>query len=104
MCCSCRDIAMGSYDACVPLRPPFPVRGGVVGIDRCLRSEITELWRLGVITHNSCCGHNLVTGSIVVHKDSISKMRALGYRAIEHGRPEIFYARYAPPSAFGRGT
>lgn len=79
MACDCVNVGMGTYDNQVVLRPPFPVRGGVAGIDRCIADEIQSLWSAGIITDASCCGHNVAPGFISVADKHISLMEGLGY-------------------------
>lgn len=79
MACDCVNVAMGSYDNQVVLRPPFPVRGGVAGIDRCISDEILSLWAAGIVTQASCCGHNRAPAFIAVADEHITRMEGLGY-------------------------
>jgi hypothetical protein len=89
--CKCVNVAMGSYDNQTALYPPFSPEK-VVGIDNCLLEEIISLWESGIVTLESCCGHNRVKGYILVDKKSIEKMQELGYERSMwyYDRPEIF--------------
>jgi hypothetical protein len=89
--CKCVNVAMGSYDNQTALYPPFSP-DKVVGIDNCLLEEIIWLWERGIVTLESCCGHNKVEGYIAVAEKSIEKMQELGYRQSMwfYERPEIF--------------
>lgn len=53
--CRCKNIEMGSFDNQIRLITP---EGKNVGIDRCIAEEIKELWKSGIRTIASCCGHN----------------------------------------------
>ena len=91
---------MGTYDnQTVVDLPVFMLpyhRYSKVGIDNCILKEIKELWKLKVETIASCCGHNKVKGSIVVHSNSINRMIKLGYenwKDIYPDRPDIFLTK-----------
>lgn len=93
--CACRDIAMGSYANQEVVTPPWSAADPeLVGIDRCILDEIEGLWRIGVMTIESCCGHNVTPGYIAVRAEDVALMRALGYRRssdpLVRDRPEIF--------------
>lgn len=94
--CGCVDVPMGSYANQVALHPPFPVGGGVVGIDRCVAAEIQALWAVGIVTHNSCCGHNVAPPSIMVAADDEGRMRALGYAEWHQFDATMFYPKSVP--------
>ena len=49
-------------------------------VDRCILADVKHLWRLGVKTVCSCCGHgNQDSAFIVVDPDESEKMKELGY-------------------------
>lgn len=76
--CDCKNIKMGSYSNQKVVwancyRNP-------VGIDRCIHIEIRYLWFLGIETIESCCGHNVSGGYIMVpDKTNAEKMISFGY-------------------------
>lgn len=94
--CACVNVGMGTYENQVPLHPPFPVRGGVVGIDRCIADEIQALWALGIETCNSCCGHNTVLPMIIVAEADEARMEALDYSDWRHNDARMFYPKSVP--------
>lgn len=89
--CNCNDVKMGSYDAAIAVPCPRHMENyrqkrldaGLdadwICIDACILKEISELWQKGIITHGSCCGHNLVEPMVNVADESIPAMIALGY-------------------------
>jgi hypothetical protein len=66
-----------------------------VCIDVCIALEISNLWKMGVKTCNSCCGHGKLPASIVVYEESIEKMVELGYELdpFYKNRNDIFLAK-----------
>jgi hypothetical protein len=54
--CDCVDVEMGSYKNQVPMVPFW--KDEPIGIDKCLSSEISDLWDDGIVTTGCCCGHN----------------------------------------------
>lgn len=91
--CSCVDIPMGSYANQEQVQLPWSwTDPDWVGIDRCILDEIEGLWRIGVMTIESCCGHNVTPGYIAVRAADIPLMHGLGYKIDPAltDRPEIF--------------
>ena len=39
-------------------------------LDACIAVAVQELWRRGVVTIGSCCGHGLVSPSVVIEGDA----------------------------------
>lgn len=76
--CKCKNVVPGSYEVAIPVW--YDNRKRVVGIDHCIVLEILELWKREIITIESCCGHNKVTGYIAVDECCIDKMIKLGYK------------------------
>jgi hypothetical protein len=103
MTCRCENVEFGSYDNTVEMIPPFvlyDILGNkkdvwFVSVDTCIASDIGYLWRQGVVTENSCCGHGRVRASVVVHPDSIDKMHELGYGQIPDAEPECTFFLYS---------
>lgn len=87
MACHCVDVAMGSYANQESVITPA---GKLVGIDRCLLAEARSLWEAGIVTIESCCGHNRSRGYIAVAPGSIPAMKSMGYVVEAASRPEIF--------------
>lgn len=78
--CGCPDF--GEYTGMVELIPPhFIQRDDDRGIcvDVCLALEVSNLWKIGVVTTGSCCGHGRLPPSICVRDDYDNKMLSLGY-------------------------
>lgn len=73
--CKCVNIDFGDYSNMEIIE--FDDRR--IQVDKCLVNEITYLLNQGVITIESCCGHNKNTGYIAVDKNSIEIMESLGY-------------------------
>jgi len=78
--CKCKNVEIGSYDNQVELRAPKWSRRGTICVDKCLATEIKELWKMGIRTTGCCCGHNKQQGFIGVSFPYIRKMKNLGYK------------------------
>lgn len=51
-------------------------------IERCILNELKWLWKQGIKTHCSCCGHGLAYNAfITVEKEYKDKMLELGYES-----------------------
>lgn len=100
MTCSCENVAIGSYSGAVELvPPPFLARadGRGICVDVCIALEVSRLWKMGIATTGSCCGHNKAPGFIGVVDSDIPRMKALGYR-VQHnpcrpGDEDSFFPR-----------
>jgi len=79
--CKCIDIEIGSHETQITLLAPSWSSKKYIAVDACLKEEILFLWKNGVITDNSCCGHNKISGFIIVAKESEKIMKALGYKS-----------------------
>ena len=84
--CRCKNVEFGSYDNTVVMKMPFSnfdclgkPKSSLVTIDICIATEIASLWKLGVKTINSCCGHGKICGNVVVADGSISLIKEFGY-------------------------
>lgn len=83
------------------VKVPFPTH---FCCDFCLEDELFQLWRSGVHTIGSCCGHGIMQPYIqVLGGDSVKKMHELGYEELpvdEHGNgvncymPKTFLPKY----------
>ena len=51
--------------------------------DACILYELTELWRQGIKTKCSCCGHGEIDARIAVADECVSAIEALGYERCE---------------------
>lgn len=77
----CQNSKLGQYRCEVKL--PFGKDGQYC--DLCLEAEIHELWKAGVHTISSCCGHGRVPPYIqVLNGESVQKMHELGYIQIKN--------------------
>jgi hypothetical protein len=97
--CGCVNVDFGSYENIVVLWPPpaFGFTRVPLGIDRCIALEILDLWRAGIKTIASCCGHNKQPAIISVFPEHDDWMVAQGYaRCPDH--PNTFYAKSIPLS------
>ena len=89
--CICVNIGMGSTKNQTTIIPFWG--GRPVGIDNCVLPDILALWRQGIRTIESCCGHKKnASGYISVALKDVEKMKALGWReeSPERKRPDIF--------------
>jgi hypothetical protein len=54
-----------------------------VCVDHCIAPVVQALWRAGVLTLNSCCGHNAEAPSIITHLHdadrALTVLREAGY-------------------------
>ena len=57
-----------------------------ISIDPCIYDEICELWKLGIITYGSCCGHNKQESFVNVDESNISKMLEMNYVQNHHDK------------------
>ncbi len=73
--CECVNVEFGDYSNMKILK----LNGKRIQVDSCMVDEITYLWSKGVITIESCCGHNKRRGYIAVDENSIELMESLGY-------------------------
>lgn len=89
--CDCKNIDLGTYEAAVDIWPPWESKK-FISVDVCIIEEVIFLWSKGVVTTNSCCGHNKVQGSVCVSDDSIPIMQKLGYEQGEQSF--IFKTKY----------
>jgi len=48
-------------------------------LDPCIVSEIKELWKAGIITYGSCCGHNKREPMVNVDESNVEQMLSMGY-------------------------
>lgn len=83
--CDCKNIEFGSYgnQIALPYPPHIKKGNGWAAIDRCLLSEILELWFTGITTTGCCCGHNKQAPFIGVIDRDIPEMKRLGYK-VQH--------------------
>lgn len=87
--CHCRNVGIGEFTNQACMEFPFDYnsriysrkRGDIVCIDTCIATEIGYLWRHGVLTINSCCGHQRYSSTVIVAKTSEKKMDDLGYKS-----------------------
>lgn len=94
--CRCKDIEFGSYDACVTVVLPW-AGAKVRGIDACMVPEVAELWRQGIRTVESCCGHNQKHGYVAVEDEFFHQMIALGYAPdLRSGGYAVFLSKTEP--------
>jgi len=41
----------------------------IVCIDECISEQIEMLWRMGIFTRGSCCGHNEADPNVVIESE-----------------------------------
>jgi len=79
--CYCKNIDFGTYENTVSMKcPNIKRKGGWVSIDNCLATVMAFLWKNGIETLNSCCGHQKLETTVIVSEKSIKKMKELGYK------------------------
>lgn len=79
--CFCEDVGFQTYAHVVGMRKPFKDGWDAefVPIDVCIATEIAELWHKGIVTLNSCCGHQKARSSVITPESEVEKMKKLGY-------------------------
>lgn len=89
--CNCKNVKFGEHSNTVKLEVPeiyknkFPnTKYNFIYVDKCISNEIQYLWRKGIVTMASCCGHNIIDGCICVHDDCIEQMKDLGYEVLKN--------------------
>ena len=99
--CNCEEVEMGSYDYQVAMKQHS--NGKSVDIDICLATEIASLWKLGIRTVESCCGHKKTDGYIAVERiEDVNMMLALGYKDLTNKDPDYpifrhcFFPKFRP--------
>jgi len=113
MNCHCKNVSFGDYSNTVTMIAPFDLydilgdkkRDNTAIIDTCIATEIGYLWHQGVQTFNSCCGHQKMRPTVVIEKQSIERMKELGYELVEPegwANPDItFYLKGSVPAPQG---
>lgn len=85
MMCTCKSLCLYTEgDEEVILYPPdnlgiIKITGEpkeAVSVDACIAPVIEHLWKNGIVTLNSCCGHNINPPSIIF-EDNLSQDRCL---------------------------
>lgn len=46
-------------------------------LDACIADTVQELWRRGMPTLNSCCGHNEENPSLVVNREDAERIKSI---------------------------
>ncbi len=94
--CNCIDIDMGSYDNQIILgyypvmrdykrqREIAELSTNGICVDRCISEQVIELWKAGIRTYGSCCGHNKIEGFINVDVDDFENALSLGWEKYEY--------------------
>ena len=88
---SCKE-AMGCYGCSYSIMLPYNTKFDwdddseyspkYIAVDKCLLSEVLELWKLGIKTTGNCCGHGEVLSFISCKEGYEHKMLELGYENI----------------------
>ncbi len=55
-----------------------------ISIDKCIVEKIKDLWKQGIMTYGSCCGHFEKQGMVNVSEKDSRKMLKLGYKKYEN--------------------
>jgi hypothetical protein len=94
--CNCDNIRFGTFGQ--PNNNRTAVRtslGLLQEIDNCILDELRDLWKQGILTEASCCGHNKTFGSIIVREDCIDSMLRRNYVQYTD-RKDTFYPKSIP--------
>jgi len=75
--CTCVGVQPGTYDNQVTVTS---LQGRPVGVDLCVLPDVVDLWRRGIHTIESCCGHGACAGYIAVEPRHDGQMLRLGYQ------------------------
>ena len=93
----CAKSKIGAYYCSVNV--PFGTR---FTCDFCLEAELFDLWKQGIITVGSCCGHGQKHGFIqVIGGESVKKMHELGYKQIPVDKHGYGKNCFLPKTFFG---
>lgn len=87
----CSDIPFQTYECAyriyLPWKCKFPWEDDskkeekLVAVDKCLLSEILELWEMGIKTTGCCCGHGDISKAFIgVHPLHVKTMKEMGYK------------------------
>jgi len=93
MACKCKNITPQSrecYDQMITVEIPPHMKSyrdnrlkvglsSKVSIDPCIYDEIHKLWKKGITTYGSCCGHNITKSFVNVAEWNIKQMIDMGY-------------------------
>ena len=93
--CNCVNVQFGTFGQ--PNQNRTAVKtcyGKLQEIDNCILDELKDLWRQGILTEASCCGHNKINGSIIFDELDIRLMKLMGY--VEQENPTWFYPKSIP--------
>ena len=83
--CTCVGVEFGTHANQETVTTPS---GKVVGIDRCILSDVRNLWDIGLSTIVSCCGQG----------------KAPGYIAVPMSSPHTYELRVRPRPITGFGS
>jgi len=70
--CDCRsyNLTVGSTPEVILMPPDWSDKQDVgICVDACIADVVQEIWRIGLITLGSCCGHNRYSPSIIIPED-----------------------------------
>ena len=98
--CDCTPDTMGTYTHHISVVTPW---GKTVSVDACMVPELAALWRAGIRTVASCCGHKMPGSppSICAHPDDVAKLDALGYeRHVQHPHCHVAKTFRGPTGAY----
>ena len=59
-------------------------------LDPCIASEIIYLWRHGITTYGSCCGHGKILPIVVTDKADYNRMVKWGYKIFRRDKCDEF--------------
>lgn len=78
--CDCVNIQFGRFGIKEQNRTSvLACYGKKQKIANCILDELQDLWKQGILTNASCCGHNKKNGGIVVDESFIRQMKLMGY-------------------------
>lgn len=66
------------------------IRREYVCVDACIVEDIKALWKVGIITHGACCGHNRIPTSVVLQDNATPDIISTCKKVLS--RPFEFYS------------
>ena len=85
MTCNCQSYNRPDLGGSTPftiLRPSdyfsYVSQDETICVDACIADEVSRLWRAGIETRGSCCGHNGAFKRSIIIADPARRQEALG--------------------------
>lgn len=99
-CCTCENVMCGTHEvnisidvsqySCFDEYVKNRVKAGLsdgISADRCIVEPMRKLWEKGIMTYNSCCGHQKHRPHALIGFENIDKAKEHGFdvEVYEHG-------------------